>query len=218
MHMKQFEAVVFDMDGVIFDSEKLVVLCWQEIADKYGIQNIAEACQECLGLNREATKEKMLQKYGADFPYDTYKQEMSDLYHSRYSGGNLPLKQGVMEILTYLKENQIKISLASSTRSQVVIAELRDAGILHFFEQVICGDMVEKSKPEPDIFLKACEELLVELENVYAIEDSYNGIRAAHRAGLRAIMVPDMAAPTEEMEQITEVILPSLLAVKEYLD
>lgn len=218
MHMKQFEAVVFDMDGVIFDSEKLVVLCWQEIADKYGIQNIAEACQECLGLNREATKEKMLQKYGADFPYDTYKQEMSDLYHSRYSGGNLPLKQGVMEILTYLKENQIKISLASSTRSQVVIAELRDAGILHFFEQVICGDMVEKSKPEPDIFLKACEELLVEPENVYAIEDSYNGIRAAHRAGLRAIMVPDMAAPTEEMEQITEVILPSLLAVKEYLD
>ena len=115
--MKEFEAVVFDMDGVIFDSEKLVVLCWQEIADKYGITNIAEACYECLGLNRVATKEKMLQRYGADFPYDTYKQEMSDLYHSRYSGGNLPLKPGVEELLAYLKQNRKKIALASSTRS-----------------------------------------------------------------------------------------------------
>lgn len=216
--MKEFEAVVFDMDGVIFDSEKLVVLCWQEIADKYGIKDIAEACHECLGLNRVATKEKMLQRYGADFPYDTYKQEMSDLYHSRYSGGNLPLKPGVEELLTYLKQNQKKIALASSTRSQVVIAELRDAKILHFFDQVICGDMVEKSKPEPDIFLKACEKLLVEPGKAYAIEDSYNGIRAAYRAGLRAIMVPDMAEPTDEMEKCTEVILPSLLEVKGYLD
>lgn len=214
--MKQFEAVVFDMDGVIFDSEKLVVLCWQEIADKYGIKNIAEACHECLGLNREATKEKMLQRYGVDFPYDTYKQEMSDLYHSRYSGGNLPLKPGVENLLIYLKQKQKKIALASSTRSQVVIAELRDAGILHFFDQVICGDMVKKSKPEPDIFLKACEKLSVEPEKAYAIEDSYNGIRAAHRAGLRAIMVPDMAEPTDEMMKITEIILPSLLEVKEY--
>ena len=115
--MKEFEAVVFDMDGVIFDSEKLVVLCWQEIADKYGIKNIAEACHECLGLNRVVTKEKMLQRYGADFPYDTYKQEMSDLYHSRYSGGNLPLKPGVEELLAYLKQNRKKIALASSTRS-----------------------------------------------------------------------------------------------------
>ena len=121
-------------------------------------------------------------------------------------------------MLTYLKQNQKKIALASSTRSQVVIAELRDAKIFHFFDQVICGDMVEKSKPEPDIFLKACEKLLVEPGKAYAIEDSYNGIRAAYRAGLRAIMVPDMAEPTDEMEKCTEVILPSLLEVKAYLD
>lgn len=216
--MKKFDAVVFDMDGVIFDSEKLVVLCWEEIAEKYGIENIAEACHECLGLNREATKEKMLQRYGREFPYDAYKKEMSDLYHSRYSGGNLPLKPGVEELLTFLQQHKIKVALASSTRSQVVLRELKDAGILPYFDQVICGDMVEKSKPEPDIFLKACEKLSVEPSQAFAIEDSYNGIRSAYRAGLRTIMVPDMAEPTKEMEQCTEIILSTLFEVVEYFD
>lgn len=215
---QDFKAVVFDMDGVIFDSEKLVVLCWQEIADKYNIVGIEEQCRRCLGLNREAAKQKMLEHYGMDFPYDAYKKEMSDLYHSRYSGGRLPMKPGVVEILTFLKENGKKIALASSTRKEVVVAELRDAGIIDYFDKVICGDMVARSKPEPDIFLKACEELEVAVKDAYAIEDSYNGIRAAHRAGMMPVMVPDLAEPTKEMEQLTVAIIPSLLEVLEWLD
>ncbi|MBP3507450.1 MAG: HAD family phosphatase [Lachnospiraceae bacterium] len=215
--MKDFDAVIFDMDGVIFDSERLVILCWKVVAEKYGIENIEEACRECLGLNREAAKEKMLLRYGADFPYDEYKKEMSDLFHSRYSGGRLPLKTGVVELLTYLKEQGIAVALASSTRSEVVLAELRDGGILPFFDKVICGDMVKRSKPAPDIYLKACEELQVEPERAYAIEDSYNGIRAAHSGGLRPIMVPDLAEPTEEMRELAEVILPDLVEVRKYL-
>lgn len=211
--MKAFDAVIFDMDGVIFDSERLVILCWKVVAEQYGIENIEEACRECLGLNREAAKEKMLLRYGADFPYDEYKKEMSDLFHSRYSGGRLPLKTGVVELLTYLKEQEIAVALASSTRSEVVLAELRDGGILPFFDKVICGDMVKRSKPAPDIYLKACEELQVEPERAYAIEDSYNGIRAAHSGGLRPIMVPDLAEPTEEMRELAEVILPDLIEV-----
>ncbi|MDD6069956.1 MAG: HAD family phosphatase [Clostridiales bacterium] len=217
--MKQdFKAVVFDMDGVIFDSEKLVVLCWQEIADKYNIIGIEEQCRLCLGLNREAARQKMLEHYGMDFPYDTYKKEMSDLYHRRYSGGRLPMKPGVVELLTFLKEKGKKIALASSTRREVVLAELRDAGILDYFDKVICGDMVKRSKPEPDIFLKACEELEVEVQDAYAIEDSYNGIRAAYRAGMMPIMVPDLAEPTEEMKQLTVAIMPSLLEMLEWID
>ena len=216
--MKQdYKAVVFDMDGVIFDSEKLVVLCWQEIADKYNIIGIEEQCRLCLGLNREAARQKMLEHYGLDFPYDTYKKEMSDLYHSRYSGGRLPMKPGVVELLSFLKGKGKKIALASSTRREVVLAELRDAGILDYFDKVICGDMVERSKPEPDIFLKACEELEVDVQDAYAIEDSYNGIRAAYRAGMMPIMVPDLAEPTEEMRQLAVVIMPSLLDMLDML-
>lgn len=215
-HINSFHAVVFDMDGVIFDSEKLVILCWQAVAEKYGIEDIETACRECFGLNRESTRQKMLLRYGADFPYDAYKREMSELFHSRYSGGKLPLKPGVIELLQYLKEHHIRIALASSTRSQVVRQELSDAGILAYFDAVICGDMVERSKPAPDIFLKACEKLEVNTAVSFAVEDSYNGIRSANAAGLRTIMVPDLAEPTSEMEQLTEIILPDLIHVKQY--
>ena len=78
-----FEAVIFDMDGVIFDSELLVIKCWQVVADKYGIKNIEDTCHKCLGLNKDATKELMLGVYGADFPYDEYKAEMSALFLNR---------------------------------------------------------------------------------------------------------------------------------------
>lgn len=215
--IKTVRAVIFDMDGVIFDSEKLVIECWNVVAETYGIENIEAACRECLGLNREAAKKKMIMRYGPDFPYDTYKQEMADLFHNRYSGGRLPLKPGVVELLTYLKNYQIKIALASSTRSQVVMAELRDAGILGYFDQVVCGDMVERSKPAPDIFLKACELLQVEPGQAYAVEDSYNGIRSAYNGGLQPIMVPDLAEPTEEMKELAVTILPTLLDVMEFL-
>lgn len=214
---REFEAVVFDMDGVIFDSERLVIACWKEIADKYNILDIEVACRECFGMNREVTKQKMLLRYGEKFPYDIYKSEMSQLYHNRYGNGRLPMKPWVKELLDVLKKNGKKIALASSTRREVVQQELTDAHIIQYFDQIICGDMVRKSKPEPDIFLKACECLGVKPEFTYAIEDSYNGIRSAYRAGMRPIMVPDLAEPTEEMQHLTEVILPSLTEVETYL-
>lgn len=215
--MNTIDAVVFDMDGVIFDSEKLVVDCWVETADKYGIVGVKEACKECLGLNRVATKEKFLERYGENFPYDVYKQEMSDLYHKRAREGALLMKPGVVELLQYLKKNKVKIALASSTREAVVKWELTDAGIIDYFDVIVCGDMVSRSKPDPEIFLKACELLRVKPEMAFAIEDSYNGIRAAHAGGLRPIMVPDLAEPTEEMEELSEVILETLLDVMAYM-
>ena len=206
--MNAINAVVFDMDGVIFDSEKLVVECWVETANRYGVVGVEKMCKECLGLNRLAAKEKFLKHYGQDFPYDSYKQEMSDLYHKRAREGALVMKPGVVELLTFLKENDIKIALASSTRKQVVTWELTYAGIIDYFDEIVCGDMVSKSKPDPEIFLKACELLEVEPHEAFAIEDSYNGIRAAYAGGLRPIMVPDLA----------EVILPSLIEVISYVN
>lgn len=215
--MNNIEAVVFDMDGVIFDSEKKVVECWKEVADKYGIRDIEKLCRMCLGTNSAETRRIALEFYGADFPYDERKKEMSDLYHSRCDGGRLPMKAGVKELLQYLKDNGIKIALASSTRREVVENQLRDADILPYFGKVICGDMVSHSKPHPEIFLKACEELSVLPAAAIAIEDSYNGIRAAHAAGMKPIMVPDMAEPNEEMRRLAAEILPSLNEVKALL-
>lgn len=211
-----FQAVVFDMDGVIFDSEAKVVECWQVVADKYGIPDIEDACRHCLGINRDATRAYMLEAYGQDFPYDAYKKEMSDLFHERYGDGRLPVKAGVREILSWIKEHGIKIALASSTRRAIVEAELKAAGLYDYFDKVICGDMVEKSKPAPDIFLKACNELGVRPCDAYAIEDSYNGVRSAQSAGLKCIMVPDLVPATDEMRELAERVLPDLMAVVEY--
>lgn len=215
--VRDYEAVVFDMDGVIFDSERAVMNCWIELARKYGIENIMKPYRACIGTTMQKTKEIMLDTYGADFPYDFYAKEASCLYHAKYDGGKLPLKTGIVELLTYLKKENKKIALASSTRRQVVISQLRDASILDFFDAVICGDMVQRSKPAPDIFLKACEEIASSPENTYAIEDSYNGIRAANAGNLRPIMVPDLLPENEEMQELSEAVLTNLLDVMDYL-
>lgn len=212
-----YKAVVFDMDGVIFDSERAVMQCWKEVASRHNIPNIEKAILACTGTTMVRTREIMLNLYGADFPYDEYAKESSAIFHSRYDGGRLPMKPGVKELLMFLKERGKKIALASSTRQQVVTDELRDAGIIEYFDRIICGDMVSRSKPAPDIFLKACEELNVSPSDSYAIEDSYNGIRAAHAGGLHPIMVPDLLPADEEMQSLAEIVLPSLTSVMEYL-
>ncbi len=215
--MRSFKAVVFDMDGVIFDSERLVIDCWSIVARCHGIPDIETTCRACMGLNRAATRQIMTDRYGDDLPYDTYRGEVSRIYQERSAGGRLPMKPGVRELLSALREAQVRIALASSTQSSAVRRELSETGIISCFDKLVCGDMVENSKPAPDIFLEACRQLQVLPEDAYAIEDSYNGIRSASAAGLHPIMVPDLAEPTPEMEQLTEVILPSLLAVREYL-
>ncbi len=212
-----YKAVVFDMDGVIFDSERAVMQCWKEVASRHNIPDIEKAILACTGTTMVRTREIMLNLYGADFPYDEYARESSAIFHSRYDGGRLPMKPGVKELLTFLKERGKKIALASSTRQQVVTDELRDAGIIEYFDRIICGDMVSRSKPAPDIFLKACEELNVSPSDSYAIEDSYNGIRAAHAGGLLPIMVPDLLPADEEMQSLAEIVLPNLTSVMEYL-
>ena len=215
--MKDFDAVVFDMDGVIFDSERAVMNCWLEIAEKYGIENIEEPYYACTGVNAARTKEIMLEAYGDDFPYDEYATEASKMYHERYDGGRLPMKDGVFEILEFLKSNGKKIALASSTRRETVINQLRDAKILDYFDEVVTGDMVTRSKPAPDIFLLACEKIGVKPERAYAIEDSYNGIRSSSAGKLRPIMVPDLLPANDEMKALAESVQLNLIEVVEYL-
>ncbi len=210
------KAVVFDMDGVIFDSERLVMECWKEIAEKYNIQGIEDACLESLGVNAKQTEEIMYRRYGIDFPYRQYAKEASLLFHSRYDGGRLLKKKGIAELLAYLKERNVKLAVASSTRQETVKQELQDGGLLSFFDCIIGGDMVERSKPSPDIFLMACKQLNAVPEDTYVIEDSYNGIRAAYAANMIPIMVPDLVEPTEEIRMLAREIFPSLVEVEAF--
>ena len=211
-------AVIFDMDGVIFDSETLVLKCWKEVAERHEVRNVEEVCRKCLGTNSVVSKQIFLKYYGQDFPYDEYKAEMSEVFFSYASGGRLEKKPGVEELLKYLKEKGIKVALASSTREAVVKKELTEGGLITYFDEIICGDMVKRSKPEPDIFLEAGRRLGAEPKRCYVIEDSYNGIRAAQAAGMHPIMVPDLMEPTEEMRGLTEEIFESLYDVIGYLE
>ena len=213
----QYQAVVFDMDGVIFDTERLVIEFWKEVAKKHNIPNIEHTCIQCLGTNRVRTREIFLENYGADFPYDPYRAEVTELFNTHYMGVPLPTKPGIRELLNYLQEQDIKVGLASSTAQHLVRDEIGTAGLLPYFQTLVCGDMVEHSKPAPDIFLKACEILNADPTKSIAIEDSFNGIRSAHCAGMTPIMVPDQVQPTDEIRTLAFHVMPSLLDVLNWL-
>ena len=213
----QYQAVVFDMDGVIFDTERLVIEFWKEVAKKHNIPNVEHTCIQCLGTNRVRTREIFLENYGADFPFDPYRAEVTELFNTHYKGVPLPTKPGVRELLSYLQEQDIKVGLASSTAQRLVRDEIGTAGLLPYFQTLVCGDMVEHSKPAPDIFLKACEILNADPTKSIAIEDSFNGIRSAHCAGMTPIMVPDQVQPTDEIRALAFHVMPSLLDVLNWL-
>ena len=193
------------MDGVILDSEQLVVRSWQKIAQKYSIEDIEKFCMAALGLNREAAKKLFVRiydgRYGDEERYELLKAEMAAEFHRAASEGELILKPGVTDTLKLLDDNHIPCALATSTRKEVVTMELTNLGVIDYFDKLICGDMVERSKPAPDIFLKACEELGIAPDKAFAVEDSYNGVRAACSAGMKVVMIPDLVQPDDEMRE-----------------
>ena len=215
--MKNCDAVVFDMDGVIFDSERLVLECWEKIGAEYHLEGMREAFLPCIGTNNTRTREIVLERYGEDFAYDAFCQESSKLFHSIVDKDGLPVKKGVPELLTYLNDCEVPIAVASSTRLEVVTQELKQAGLYGYFSVVMGGDQLKRSKPEPDIYLMTCEKLGVQPAYSYAIEDSYNGIRSAYSAGMKPIMVPDMLQPTDEMREKSIVVLDDLIQVRDWL-
>ena len=210
------KAVVFDMDGVLFDTERLCQDSWIEVANRRGLPDMEIIFPKCIGRNANDSRQIVLEAYGADFDYEVFRREASDWFWKYLEENGLPVKEGVRELLNWLKEQGWRIGLASSTRRSSVISHLEQAGIKDFFEEIITGDMVEHSKPLPDIYLLACRKLMVDPAETYAIEDSPNGIRSAYRAGMKPIMVPDLLSPDGEMEQLSTCIFPGLLDVLDY--
>lgn len=213
----KYKAVIFDMDGVLIDSEQPILDTYVELAEKHGLEGMEEAVRKCIGITMKQTREIMLEYFGDEETYVSFFEEAQEYLHAKFPNHSYPLKPGVVELLTFLKENGYKIGLASSTRREVVEEITTNHDIIQFFSCLTCGDMVEKSKPEPDIFLKACEGVGVVPEEAIAIEDSFNGIRAAYRAGMTPIMVPDVMEPDEEMKELAAHIFLNLMSVKEFL-
>lgn len=210
-------AVIFDMDGVLFDTERLCERSWLAVAVAHGLPGMEEIFPRCIGLNANDSRRVVLDAYGKDFDYPGFREEASVWFWDYIEKNGLPVMAGVGEILAWLKENNWKVGLASSTRRSSVLNHLEQAGLRDYFPVIITGDMVEHSKPQPDIYLLACRELGVEPGQAYAIEDSPNGIRAAYRAGMVPLMVPDMIAPDEEMKALSHGIFENLTEVLNYL-
>lgn len=210
--MKNHEfAVIFDMDGVLFDSESVYIDGYVMYASDY--PEIRETSLSCIGANGIRTREIFTEKYGADFPFDSYYQKVKDYVASHA----IPLKPYVHEVLGYCRERGFPVALASSTRTVSVMRMLDEASLSGYFDVIVCGDMVSHSKPHPEIFLTAAERLGVDPAGCYVVEDSYNGVRCAHNAGMHPLMVPDILQPDAEIAALAEEVLPDLGAVIDYL-
>ena len=186
------KAVIFDMDGVLFDTESVCMKAWDYAGELMGVGKAGYMVLKTLGMNADKAIEILRNEFGEDFDAVKFKQTGREYSYHYFNTYGVPEKPGLYEILDYLKKKGYKIALASSTNSQSVHHHLKEKGIENYFDAVICGDMVEKSKPEPDIYLKACKELNENSADCVAIEDSKNGLLSAHQAGMQVIMVPDL--------------------------
>ena len=198
LDIDKIKAIIFDMDGVIFDTEMIYLKVWSEVFEKYGYKMTKEIYASVLGTGRENVKKVFLNCFGDNLPIDDMYIEKDENLATEIEKG-VPLKLGVYEILEYLKENNFKIALATSAISERAFKQLNQANIEGFFDVIVCRDDVIKTKPNPEIFLKAANKLGVSPEECVVIEDSSAGIEAAVNAGMVPIHVVDLKEADEKI-------------------
>ena len=213
------KAFVFDMDGVILDSETLSDRTWIKTAEEMHLPDIENVLNECRGCNNADIAARLNRVYSAVPGFDGnafLKCALEHFYEIEKTEG-IPLMKGVVETLEELKTRGYRIALASSTAGGNVRRQLTNAGVIRYFEEIITGDMVEHSKPSPEIYQLACKKLGLKVSECAAVEDSPNGIKSAFAAGLKCVMIPDKIQPTEEIMPMIDSCLPSLLEIKSLL-
>lgn len=208
-------SVIFDMDGLMFDTERICMNAWDYAGEKIGIGKAGYTVLKTLGMNPTATRKVLRSEFGSydEVAFQKYAEEFSNDF---YAQNKVPVKKGLYSLLAYLKKEDYSLAVASSSPKWQVERNLKDAGLSDYFGVIVSGDMVERSKPEPDIYLKACELLHKNPEECFALEDSKNGLLSAYRAGCKPIMVPDLWQPDEEIKQILFGKFEDLEQVKEY--
>lgn len=200
---------IFDMDGLLLDTERLFQLAWRELAQEHGFSLDDAFTPEICGCGR-LQSHKVLARY---FPG----MEPEPLIAAckakvdRMEEQELRLKPGVAETVPAMKDAGFRMAIASSSPQDMVRRNLERVGILHCFDALVSGEEVSRGKPFPDIFLLAAERIHVPPKECYVFEDSLTGIRAAHAAGSTPVMIPDQFPPTEEIRAICRVY-PDLAA------
>ena len=211
------KAIIFDMDGLMIDSERVTFECYQERLKDMNLTMDEEFYKTLLGKPIKGIYQRFYDVYGNDFPIETVIQDVHQLMAERFEKEGVPVKKGLVELLHYLKDNNYKTIVATSSNRDRVDKILAQAKITEFFDDSICGDEVTKGKPNPEVFLKSCQKLGVNVDEAIVLEDSEAGIQASYDANIKVICIPDMKYPEKQYEDKTFKILKDLTEVTAYL-
>ncbi len=211
---KTYRAVIFDMDGLLLDTEQMAWKSWKLACRDFGIDMRDEIFVQLLGRNVKDDEQILKAAYGPDFPFrEVYDRRLQYMWQLVEQNG-IPLKEGVREVLDYLVATQTPRAVATSTSRERALQKMALTGIRDYFPVVVAGDEIPRGKPHPDIFLVTAEKLGTAPEHCIVLEDSEAGIQAAHAAGMLPILVPDLKPPSEEVKRLAYRVCSSLKEVR----
>jgi beta-phosphoglucomutase-like phosphatase (HAD superfamily) len=209
-------AVIFDMDGLMLDTEALVRPVMVDAAQACGYDLSSELFLQLIGRTNVDSERLLCEAFGPDFSAADFRQRCSTGWEAAIVGG-IPHKPGLGRLLDLLERHGVAVAVATSTARDAAERSLAIAGLRHRFEVVVTGDQIANGKPAPDIFLLAAERLGVEPARCLVLEDSHAGVRAAHAAGCMPIMVPDLVPATDDVARLALHVVASLDDVAELL-
>lgn len=208
--------LILDMDGTLLDTESIYVRSWMQAAADLGLPQPDDFLHNLIGAPGPGFQILVREKLGPDFPYAEHRSRYMALRTEMLDAG-IPLKPGAVALITTVEALGLPFAIATAATRENADSHLARADLRHRFEHVLTRDDVTHAKPAPDVFLAAAAALGLAPETCLAIEDSHNGIRAAHAAGMMAVMVPDIAPATPEIEALCVAVLPDLYAVQRLL-
>lgn len=218
MNEPKISAVIFDMDGLMFDTERISTPAWQKAGADLGYLIPESLIFSTIGVTGEGTEAIHMNHFGADYPYAEVNRRKKENLQRHIEEHGLPIKKGLLELISFLRQKSLPTAVATSSSRAIVFFYLGKAWLADGFDVVICGDEVARGKPLPDIFLKAAEKLGVPPGECLVLEDSENGIRAAHAAGTIPVLIPDLREVPEKVQKLAFKQFGTLLEVRDYLD